>query len=368
MQNVKENSHNYELDFFKFIFTLLVFIAHSIFFISADASANVPPMLGSIPVHFFFIVSGMLMANSISKNKENTIDEPAINALNFVLKKAKKIMLPYCVSLIIVILVYLYIYITTNNQQAIYLLLARVFPALTLTNMSGNGIFISAPAWYLSAMCICMLPLAYLLYKKRSFALYIFSPLVSVMILGYIAKSNDYIFLETENLTGFFLGGTIRAFCGLCFGITAYTISQKIKSLSINKICRIVLTIAEVLLWVIFFCTWFFSKDGRAIFSVLMILPVAVAIVFSEQSYIRMLFRFKFMKYLGSLSLTIYLNHWAAWTVVNNYFHDRSYGYCLILMSVLTVFFCLINTIIVKTVRALWNKKLKILFTKPDNK
>lgn len=108
MQNVKENSHNYELDFFKFIFTLLVFIAHSIFFISADASANVPPMLGSIPVHFFFIVSGMLMANSISKNKENTIDEPAINALNFVLKKAKKIMLPYCVSLIIVILVYLH--------------------------------------------------------------------------------------------------------------------------------------------------------------------------------------------------------------------------------------------------------------------
>lgn len=368
MQNIKENSRNYELDFLKFIFTLLVFIAHSIFFMSADTNAEVPPMLGSIPVHFFFIVSGMLMANSIAKSNENALEESAKNAVNFVIKKAKKIILPYWVSLIIVIFVYLYMYITTNNQQAMYLLPARVFPAFMLTNMSGNGIFISAPAWYLSAIFICMLPLAYLLYRKRNFALYVFSPLTAVIIMGYIAKSNDYIFFETEDLTGIFLGGTIRAFCGLCFGITAYTISQKIKSISINKIWRVVLTIAEVSLWLIFFCTWFLSKDGKAVFSVLMILPVAIVIAFSEQSYITKLFRFKFLKYLGPLSLSIYLNHWAAWTVVNNYFNDRSYKFCLLLMSVLTVFSCLINMIFVKALMALWNKKLKNLFTQPDNK
>ncbi len=255
-----------------------------------------------------------------------------------------------------------------NNPQAMCLLLARAFPAFLFTNMSGNGIFINAPAWYLSAMLICILPLAYLLYRKRNFALYVFSPLTAVIILGYIAKSNNCVFWGQEEQIGIFLAGTVRALCGLCFGISTYTIAQKIKSISVNKLWHIILTIAEVLLWGIFFCTWFFTKDGKAIFSVLMILPVAIAITFSGQSYVIRIFRFKFMKYFGPLSLSIYLNHWVAWTVVDNYFSDRSYKFCMLLMSVLTIFSCLLNMIIVKALKVLWNRKLKILFTRPDTK
>lgn len=368
MQNVKENLRNYELDFIKLVFTLLVFIAHTSFFMSADThAAFIPPMLGSISVHFFFIISGMFMANSITKSNESDSDEAAKNAINFCIKKAKRIAPTYWISLIIVVLIYTYVYISTTNERAIYLILARVFPAFMFTNMSGNGIFINAPAWYLSAMFICMLPLAYLLYRKKNFVLYVFSPFVSVILLGYIAKSNNYVFWDQLEQIGIFLAGTLRALCGLCFGIVAFTVSQKIRVISINKAWRVTLTIVEVLLWTIFFCTWFFTNDGKAIFSVLMILPAAIAVTFSGQSYIINLFKFKFMRYLEPLSFSIYLNHWAAWTVVDNFYHDCGYKICLLIMSALTLFFCLINICTVKILGALWNRKLKIFFTRPDN-
>ncbi len=107
MENKEENPRNYEIDFFKLIFAMLVFIAHSSFFMSADA--KLPPMLGSISVHFFFIVSGMLMANSIHKSKCDS-EVAAENAISFIVKKIKKIMFPYWVSLFVFILVYIYAY------------------------------------------------------------------------------------------------------------------------------------------------------------------------------------------------------------------------------------------------------------------
>ena len=187
------------------------------------------------------------------------------------------------------------------------------------------------------------------------------------MSLGYICQINNYSFIEHYDFIGIVEGGILRAFCGLCFGITAWTISHKIKSLPMNKNARILLTVTEAVLYLIFFGAWFLQKNDKVMVSASLILPVAIAITFSEQSYICKLFHYKWMKYFSPFSLTIYLNHMCARHLTGLFFEDESYALCISMMALFTVIACLLNFVIVRSGRLLWNYKLKGLFMKPDD-
>lgn len=67
--SVNPVSRNYELDAIKFLFTALIFLHHTQSFVGKNTRFTLPARLGTISVHFFFIVSGLLMANSILKNQ-----------------------------------------------------------------------------------------------------------------------------------------------------------------------------------------------------------------------------------------------------------------------------------------------------------
>ena len=77
---------NYELNFFKLVFAVFVFFTHTNIFIGENTRFQLPLMIGPISVHFFFIVSGMLMAKSILREK-NSVSDPGKRAITFVLGK-----------------------------------------------------------------------------------------------------------------------------------------------------------------------------------------------------------------------------------------------------------------------------------------
>ena len=111
-------------------------------------------------MHFFFIVSGMLMTNSIMKRDCST-ESPGKAAMSFVLHKFKPISGQYYVALFISAVVYIGIYESLDNP-------VRIFPELFLLQLSGvTDLLYNSPLWYLSAMILCMLPLAYMLFKKE---------------------------------------------------------------------------------------------------------------------------------------------------------------------------------------------------------
>ncbi len=232
-----------------------------------------------------------------------------------------------------------------------------------MTN-SGATIEYNAPTWYLSAMFIVMLPLAYLLYKHRDFFLYVFAPIVAVLTLGYWYKSNDAVYADNRNvLIGVVIGGVIRALCGLCFGSVSWLLYNKIKNWVKKKSQIILLTVFEVLSWFVFFMSWFFLRDNNAIYSVLFILPVAVAISFSGRSYIGRIFKYNWMSIFSTLSLAIYLNHWIARMVVSQYFSGCSYKLGVLLMIGFTMMSCLLYFLIIRLCREIWYKKLKKVFS-----
>lgn len=71
MENRRLRNRNYQLDFFKLIFSIFVFVAHTIY-ITPNTISDSPlfPTLGLVSVFYFFIVSGMMMLNTTTEKSD----------------------------------------------------------------------------------------------------------------------------------------------------------------------------------------------------------------------------------------------------------------------------------------------------------
>ena len=177
------------------MFALLVFIYHTNPFIGKNTRVVLPPDLGAGAVHFFFILSGMFMANSIVKR--GVTGNCAKLSIGFVLNKFKSFAPEYFAAL--------FIGVTAKvvfSDGGIMVRLARMFPEIFCVYASGVWYNNNAATWYLSAMLICMLPLAYLLYAKRDLTLYVIAPLVSILTFGYMCQTNNFQFIYHVDMYG----------------------------------------------------------------------------------------------------------------------------------------------------------------------
>lgn len=324
---------------------------------------------GNYSVYFFFIVSGMLMANSISK--KNISEKYGKASIDFVLKKYLSISWPLIISIVLCLFTTVTIRLQQGKIQEISNVVdafLNAIPELFMVSRSGVGGIYNVPVWYISAMLLCMLPLAYMLYRKNNFTLYVFSPLVALFVLGYMCQENKYGFFAQDKNYGLFMGGILRAMSGLCFGICAYTIYNKIRNLNPNKKMRIFLMVSEVLLYSLFFIELFKPSSNQAMMSVSLLLPIAVAITFSGKSYAQNLFKFKWMKCFAPLSLYLYLNHWVVRKICEAYFINKGIRLRVIFVLTvgLTIAFSILNYAIVYFGKMLWERKLKPAFKKPD--
>lgn len=221
----KESSgRNYEIDFLKLIFAVFVIICHTAIFIKENTriDALFCSYLGWIGVWFFFIVSGFLMVESLSK-KNLPADNAGKSSLKFVAGKFGGIAAPYLIAEFLNVVIYRMIILKEN----VFLVILKTIPDDLAINASGIAIRYNGQTWYISAMLIAMLPLCYLLIKKRDFFLYVFSPLCSVMILGFMYMQNSPL-IGIDSLYGFISGAILRALAGLCSGVVAWLVYKKI--------------------------------------------------------------------------------------------------------------------------------------------
>lgn len=352
----KIGQRNYQIDVLKLFFTFTVFISHTAAFIGNNTKFVMPTGLGWVSVHFFFIVSGFLMVNTYMKNRP---DGSGKNAVSFVIRKFCGISFEYWSALIICTSVYVAVVLSRNGDVGI--VLESIIPEIFALGESGMYVQdINGATWYISAMLIAMLPLYYLLCKKPDFFLYVFSPLAAILIMGYMYNTKPF---TSRVFNGIFLDTLTRAVCGLCFGVIAWLFCNKIKEFACTKSRRVLLTVMEIVLYVTFLVVWFIpGQEAGPIYSVLLILPFAVAITFSGRSYIAGLFRWKGLKYLGSISLAFYFNHIAAVRIVDVFMPPMSYKMSLLWLVICTAVLCGIYYLMVWLLKKLWNTKVKYIF------
>lgn len=344
-------NRNYALDFLKLLFTVLVVFCHTDLFINENTSLRIPYGLGFWSVHFFFMVSGMLMANSLMKSDKT--DTPGKDAMAFIKNKFSLISAQYWTALFIAFVTVLVIYVKKGLR--IMELFERIVPEMFLITYSGvDTLEVNPQTWYLSAMFIGLLPLSYMMLKNRDFFVNVFAPLFGLLSYGYIFMTfpEKGSYPQPNELSGVVLHGVLRALCFLCLGVVAYSMAMKFREKFITKKQCITLTILEVALYIWIFVVWFTPEQSvKSLFSVMLLLPVAIAITFSGKSYTNNLFKAKWMKYLAPLSLMIYLNHFAGRKIVQYLIKGLSYKESVAIMLGFTVLFCIVYAVILKVWR-----------------
>lgn len=363
---VKKPARNYQLDFLKLIFTFFVFISHAGTFFT-NKNTRIPfeiswTSFGYVSVHAFFVISGLLMINSLSKANPDR-DKTGETALNFVIRKYKGIALPYIAVLIINIFVYFNINGTEAGQRKLPHLLPEIF---SLSQGGTNISMINGHTWYISAMLVAMLPLAYLLLKNKDFYINILAPLGGLLLLGFMFSSeytNTRHYLSQYAYCGFVMGGVLRAACGMLCGGVSWIVYKKLSSGVRTGSQRVLVTIAELLLYFLFFAIWFYADlDTKYSYISMMLIPFIMAVVFSQKSYISRIFTSRIFSFCGSLSLAVYLNQWCAEVIIMKYYPDESFKFSLLLMAGITAASCCIYYTAIALFKLLWKKCLRRLF------
>lgn len=300
-------AHSKQLDVLKFMLSILVVISHTTVFVGENTKNITVSYLGSLgwtSVHFFLVISGLLMTNSYFVNKEKNSGVPWEVDM-FMVNRIKKLALPYVTGFIMAMIAENIVSICTGKWDISKIL--GYFSELFAVNQSGSVIgLLNVPAWYISAMLLCMIPLYYILSKNETFYLYVFAPIGALFSFGYICNRGA----NWEHWLVFCTDGIVRAFCGLCFGAGAYVLAVAIKKYIYTHRQRIFFTVIECILYLIIFmallCGWKYPTN----YSTRLLFPLVVGISFSERSYLCTLFRKDWMSKFSKWSLIIYFSHY----------------------------------------------------------
>lgn len=360
-----QTGRNYQIDLIKFILTIFVFLNHTL-----DFKQDMPlgkifftGSLGWISVHYFFIISGFLMCLSFDRKYGSAAPEhPGADTSRFIFRKFGSIAPQYYAAFVIALGSYL---VTVHERiSAGYLcdLSYKLIPELLLINRTGvDPIYMNLPTWYIQSMLICMIPMYYLLSRKRDMFLNVIAPLGAIISYSYIYRNG--MFIDAKAADHIITSGMLRAFCGLFCGCAAYKLCEMMKKMGTDRRQRRLMTAAEVLIYLWMFIGCFTPHcDKKSHFLAMLLIPPATAVTFSGASNVGRLFSSPKLRVLNSLSLAIYFNNWPARRLVLKYFPDMSWGRSTAYMAALTVLFCAVYFIIIRACRMIWEKQLKKLF------
>lgn len=306
-----KSSKNYEIEFFKFLFSIVILVFHSKLFACVDGNPNLLPK-GYLGVEFFFMVSGYFMAMSVESNAKKGL-EPS--PFQFVFKRGWRLVPALLFGFIVSFVVWNCV-CEPKSARDIFIALTYAIPEITLTGYLGvnfRSYYYNGPTWYISSMLVIMFVLYPFLKKyKEKFGCYI-APILAVFSYSIISfKRGDLATLR--EWMGFVLGSSLRACGGICLGITVYYICKKAKesSIKLNIAGKVVVQILEVAICLtlymymakLYTSDYHYASDYMFVFFSFILL----IIIFGKDVDTSKIFGAKPMQWLYKLSLPIYIN------------------------------------------------------------
>ena len=300
------------VDLLKFLLAVAIVIFHAgeTF---GDEDALLP--MGGIAVEAFFVISGCLMCASAERDAERSEEPLGVDTARFLWKKVKAILVPYCVMVPIYLVCW---FLTTGRdlmleegKKALLLRLLDALPNAMLVYMAGieqdQNLF--NIVWYISAMLIAMLVIYPLLrHFGRTYTLVI-APATSLFLMGFMYNTAD-VYRGITNFLVFMPQGLMRAFIAVNLGCVAWELSEKLKSLDLTRLSRVLLSVASVFLFLILVFVMQFG-ESESCYPMTLLMPVFIGILFSRQAAGAGVFDNAVSSYLGKASSYIYLYHTA---------------------------------------------------------
>lgn len=191
--------HNCVIDYLKVVYAFLIITVHYQSVYSMEGYFK----RGAIGVEFFYILLGFAMA---AKSTQIEYTDLADETLKYLKERAARILYPYVMCWTISFLCYNILNQSTLHEWGTSLLLG--IPELLLLHSTGMQMMcFLKQTWFISALFMTLIIVYPLLLKFKKTYIYIVSPFLSAMILGYIRKKHGYILWDVDAMMGFVTKG-----------------------------------------------------------------------------------------------------------------------------------------------------------------
>jgi peptidoglycan/LPS O-acetylase OafA/YrhL len=304
---MKNSRYNGALDWWKFVFCIIIVIFHAGIYYGGDKYLF---SQGRFGVEFFFVVSGYLMCVSSDKNEKiNDGISLGKETFSFVLHKLKRILPAYLLCFILRFCVWLNYegleYMRTESVEDFIYKCIYMLPCLMLLNMSGvKCMVLMYISWYISAMLIAMLVIYPLNRKYKDSYRMIVAPLSVLLLSGYMYNVGDSTAIAKYEII--MTTGLIRAFIGLNIGCLAFEFSNYLRKCNLSEFKRWILGAVELILYMTIIAMLHYGGES-GVYIINILLLGAVTITTSQCSPVAGVFNNSICKFLGEASLYIYL-------------------------------------------------------------
>lgn len=297
-------TRNYEIDFWKFVFSICIVIYHAWQF-----QYTGDPIIfgyGNLLVEFFFVVSGYLMISKIyNKRKSQNIGK---DTWKFLISKLKPIF-PYILLAFIIGLILKSIYLDNDihylNNSIVEILQLQMFGLL---NTSQMYLTVNTATWYISAMLFVFLVIYPIALKYKKTFTRIIAPISIFVLCFYITSNNIYIY-DPLMITKFLPNGLFRAFLSINIGCATYELVLILRKIKFNTFSKILFTLLQVFLILLIFNIIQNGFLGLPILTIPFIFGLFILIMFSNLSYINKLFYSENWQLFSKFGFVMYLNH-----------------------------------------------------------
>lgn len=345
---------NNQIDFLRFFFAIVIVIHHSY---QIFGYRKYMP-LGYLGVEFFFIISGYYMMKKLdSINKKQNIFE---TTKEIVFNKYKKIFLVLLFSILCstTVLLITKLNININIIDSYIYGLSELF---LLQIFGFPGIWATGATWFLSAMMIsyCILIPIVLKYKKAYLNVIAF--LIILGSFGLFYRSDGTIGMNIMHFYDYTAKGLLRALSDISIGMLIYHYSKNYISQKVSKtkLIKLFFTIIELLSFSGIVYIMIIKTPGYYEFVAIILLVIFLTIVINKLSYINDLLNVKLFKYLGVISIPLFLN---------NYYWARFYFYHKFDADLYTMIVYIITCIIASIIIYILTIIVKKVFTSINNK
>lgn len=294
------------IELWRFIGCCIVMAYHS--YTMGREHFSYPFSGGWVFVEFFFILTGYFTFLHFHNYEYTSINEMAKNAIRYTIKKFA-IFLPYTSVMMILKCIAAY---KVEHRLSIFL---DMVPEMMLVT---KGDMLIGTLWFLYAMftvfpvfcCLCQI--------KQKYCIYILA--LFITLLYY----NNYDSVIAPQYL-------LRAFSGLMLGVVVFFIVSLLRQIDFHKHEKIVITIIEQgSLLLVILITY---KNVCSEKFILLCYVIGVALMLSEKTYSKD-FNSRVVKYLGRLSMVVYIVHFPIADIVNLFFANRSVEQKLVLYYV----------------------------------
>ncbi len=353
---MKKEKHNGLVSLWKFIFCVVIAIYHG-----QLLYGNEPVPLfrgGYIAVELFFLISGYFFAKSALKEKYNG-ESIGKDTISFVWKRMKKL-IPYIIVIYIIWLIFLIFY--SKPPLTISQIVNSIWNPLLVRTFGFRAPFMVTAVWYLTVLFTCMLILYPILKKYRDNFILLASPIIALFFLGYLNHHYYGLDISYAAWGEYICAAFIRGFAELNIGFIIYYLNKKLEKVEYTKFAKVFLTITPwIILIIVLGITSFIPRHKEYDYIMLLLFTIALQIMVSGKTYDLKYFSNKFIFFLESISMIIFINHQFFRQVVldHPFFENISLNKCLIIYVSATIVFSIIEYLIISRIQKLDLKRIR---------